>query len=156
VDWVMDVEEFKKGKPGKAVNKFQDAYESPSMGSLQQPLIEVSVPSELSGYRDYLRTVYTDAPSSPDYAKYRSQLENRFHQDFETLSVTAQPANQILVPIVKKILTAPKGSGYGFGIGTASIEAQGSRTHREYLDYLIGLSKLSARELGLRYRLALE
>ena len=41
-------------------------------------------------------------------------------------------------------------------MSAASIEAQGPRTHRKYLDYLIGISKLSARELGLRYRLNLE
>jgi hypothetical protein len=156
VDWVMDVEELKKGKPGKAVNKFQNAYELPSAGALAQPSIEISLPSKLSGYRDYLRTIYADAPKSADYAKRRDQLENRFHQDFETLSITERPANQILAPIVKKILTAPKGSGYGFGLSAASIDAQGSRTHREYLDYLIGLSKLSGRELGLRYRLNFE
>ena len=95
VDWVMDAEEFKKGKPGKAVNKFQAAYESPSVGASLQQKAEVSLPSKLSGYRDYLRTIYADAPGSADYAKYGNQLENRFHQDFETLSIAEKPVNEI-------------------------------------------------------------
>src|SRR5438309_1502886 len=54
-----------------------------------------------------------------------------------------------------RILTAPTGNGFGFGVAAGVIAAQGTRTPREYLDYLIGLTHVSASELGLRYRLDL-
>jgi hypothetical protein len=67
-----------------------------------------------------------------------------------------RPANEILIPILVDILTAPK-ADFGFGITTGSIDPQGSRTSRKYLDYLIGLAPgQSPRGPGLRYRLNLE
>jgi hypothetical protein len=49
-------------------------------------------------------------------------------------------------------LTAAPGTTFGFGVPAASIPARGNATARQYLDTLIGLTKLSAQELSLRYR----
>src|SRR4030095_14471208 len=61
--------------------------------------------------------------------------------------------NDILIDILKEILPAPVGFGYGFGVPLATIPPQGSMTHRDYLDLLIDLTGVSASELGKRYRL---
>ncbi len=50
---------------------------------------------------------------------------------------------------------APTGAGHGFGIVPATIEAKGERTHRQYVDYLIGLSGISGTALGHQFRLDL-
>jgi hypothetical protein len=168
VDWVTDPAEFKKGDPGAALAKFEGLYFSDGFtsaaGPTDQALDEMeklfdslfNEPTQQTLYRDYLRTIYTGAKGSADYEAYKKKLETRFHQNFETLDNTERPANEILIPILKEILTAPTGASYGFGIAASSIEPQGNRTHREYLDHLIGLTQISAREMGLRHRLDLE
>ena len=85
-----------------------------------------------------------------------ARLRNRLHQDFTLISTKEQPALLLLVGIVRAIVEAPAGTGYGFGIAPATIEAQGERTDREYLDYLISLTKQSEIELERRYRLNLQ
>jgi hypothetical protein len=123
--------------------------------------------SPLIGYRDYLRDRWIKNQRFQHQLGRRSPLElasvatmlrrlnNRFHQDFATTSTAMEPATRILATIVKKILVAPTGNGYGFGIAAAVIDPQGQRTHGEYLDYLISLTGVSAGELGKRYRLNL-
>lgn len=44
---------------------------------------------------------------------------------------------------------------FGFSIPDWMIEPQGDRTHREYLDYLVSLSKLTLPEFENRYRMNL-
>ncbi|HEX7317647.1 MAG TPA: hypothetical protein VF297_27340 [Pyrinomonadaceae bacterium] len=118
-------------------------------------------------YRNYLLTIYAGKPgtSKPDpqrpadpmtHDKFKARLETRFHQNFDTVDETPQPANKLLIPIVKTILTAAKGDQHGFGVKANAIQPQGQKSDREYLDYLISLSGLSARDLGLRYRVDLE
>ena len=109
--------------------------------------------AKLVQYRDYLRSIYTGPSNSNSYHAYRQKLERRFHQKFATTVTKQKPANQVLIPILKQILTAPRGIGYGFNISAGTIKPQGELSDREYLDYLIGLTNLSAKELGLRYRL---
>jgi Tc toxin complex TcA C-terminal TcB-binding domain len=125
--------------------------------------------ADLAGYRDYLRAVWAGvgttkfflSSSYPEDPKYPSEdaavtaLNTRFHQDFTTPDTTQRPANEVLIPIVKSILTKPTGKGHGFGIAPASITPQGDRTAREYLDYLIGLSGQTSPELRKRYRIDL-
>ncbi len=154
VDWMTDPAEIKQGKIGNGVGKFQDAYVDAGL-SAAAGAVAVAKPSDLSRYRDYLRTIFTGGTTSETYASNRKLLEERFKQNFTTMSIAPQPANAVLASIVKKILTAAPGQSYGFGISAATIEPKGERSAREYLDYLIDLSKVSARELGLRYRLDL-
>jgi hypothetical protein len=150
IGWVTDPMELKSAKVGPGTTKFQDAYATPAITAV------VSKPTDLSRYRDYLLAIWTGGPHAETAAENLGQLGTRFHQSFTTLDVTPRRANDVLAPILKKILGAPVGSGYGFGIAAAQIEPKGQRTSREYLDYLISLTKLSSRELGLRYRLDLE
>ncbi len=162
VDWVLDPALLQEASPEKAFAKAQDSYaHAPQFGDLAFPgtfgRAKPRVPTDASRYRDYLRSIFTGPRESDSYSEYLAKLENRFKQDFQTLDVDEKPANELCVGVVKKILQAAKGGAkYGFGIAAAAIEAQGERTNREYLDYLIGLTKLSARELGLRYRIDLE
>jgi hypothetical protein len=122
--------------------------------------------SPLVGYRDYLRDRWSDHErfepvlGGPDAevasrSTMLARLNGRFHQDFATKDTTDQPANQVLVGILLTALQAAPGTGYGFGLLPAAIEPQGERTHREYLDYLIGLSGIALEELEKRYRLNL-
>ena len=119
------------------------------------------------GYRDYLRDRWVDhmrlqhmlgqgTVEVATRATLIERLNNRFHQDFATGDTTDQPANRVLVRILLKVLPAPPGPGYGFGIAPAGIEPQGERSYREYLDYLISLTGLSLEELEKRYRLNLQ
>ena len=125
------------------------------------------VASPVVGYRDYLRDRWVDhqrteqqlggpninvATRNTMYAR----LRNRLHQDFTVISTKDQPALRLLVGILRSVVQAPTGAGYGFGIAPAAIEAQGERTDREYLDYLVSLTKLSQSELEKRYRLNLQ
>lgn len=117
--------------------------------------------SPLAGYRDYLVDIWVKRATQQiqrqplDAKGAVKQLNNRFHQDFNTSDTTQQPANRLVNGILQKILTAPAGNGFGFGLAAASIEGQGERTDREYLDYLISKTGETVRELENRYRLNL-
>jgi hypothetical protein len=154
VDWLLDPGEFKQGKPGAGLSKFEDAaIEGVHISEGTQAVIDKA--TDLSRYRDYLRAVYTGPAGGTDYAARKQNLERRFHQNFWTNEAGKVPANKILVPIVKAILSSPTDNSYGFGINTAQIAPQGERSDREYLEYLVSLSHLSLTEFGLRYRLAI-
>jgi hypothetical protein len=152
VDWVIDLEEIAKGNVGGGVTKFSDVYAD--MPSATQIGVRAAV-TDFGRYRDYLRTIFTDGTKSATFGANEALLKDRFQQDFETYDTAEKPANQILIGIVKAILQAPI-NGYGFGIPAASIQTQGTLTNREYLDYLIGLSQLTAVEFGRRYRIDLK
>jgi hypothetical protein len=157
VDWTMDLNDFRQGNVGLAVNKFDERYRGIGDVIGLFPRYE----DDLTRYRDYLRAIWPTwitkvvyvEPQGWTEQKALDQLRDRFHQNFFTLDTSQQPANKVLISILTEILTAAKGNIWGFGIAPASIQPQGTRTPREYLDYLIGLTGLSARELGLRYRL---
>ncbi len=157
VDWVLDPMEIKKGKPGPGLDKFTSLYlqgvQAPDQGELEKQIDHwLHAASERSRYRDYLRTIYTGPTDSFDYTTRLKKLETRFHQNFETFDSDDQPANEVLIGILTEILKAKTGVEYGFGMAASSIEARGERTAREYLDYLIGLTKLPTQELRNRYR----
>ncbi|TDD94338.1 hypothetical protein [Actinomadura rubrisoli] len=110
-------------------------------------------------YRDYLRKTWTNMVGRVVVITTRiteeqalQQLTNRFHQDFTVSGTDSRPANEILIPILREILTAPTGGTFGFGVPPEQIPARGDATARTYLDTLIGLTKISAAELSLRYR----
>lgn len=161
VDWVTEPTEFLRGNPGAAIAKFQDLYTADARRTGSDVIGRVPM-TDQGRYRDYLRSIWVNSIAPPednlphDPSVAIALLSQRFHQDFETYNDALQPANPILIDIVKEILTANQGSDYGFGIPASTIEDQKQRTPRQYLDYLIKLTKLSATELGLRYRLDLQ
>ncbi|MFG2974487.1 hypothetical protein ACGFYY_16030 [Streptomyces sp. NPDC048331] len=117
-------------------------------------------------YRDYLRSVFVlfahqqklgasaDATQFPTVVE--QQLKRRFFQDFATTDRTETPLNQLLIPLVTAILTAPTGSGFGFGVPAANIPAQGGLTRRAHLDALLALAPTALpAEFANRYRLPL-
>ena len=116
-------------------------------------------------YRDYLRSVFVlfvhqqklgrNADPATFPALVERQLTRRFFQDFRTADRTEVALNRLLVPIVGAILTAPIGSGFGFGIAPASLPAQGTRTDRQHLDALLALATVNVQEFANRYRLPL-
>ncbi len=154
VDWTIDPNQFTAG-PAAAITANQSHYYGPLP---QGGPFHVIVRPEL-GYRDYLRTQWTAMDSLVVYvqphqltqAQSEQQLRNRFHQDFRTQDTSWVAANEILIPILTEILTAPA-ADFGFGLTTAQIPPRGAATARQYLSTLIGLTKLSAQELTLRYR----
>ena len=116
-------------------------------------------------YRDYLRSVFVlfahqqklgigaDPKTFPDIVE--RQLLRRFFQDFRTSDRTEVPLVRLLVPIVTSILTASTGSGFGFGIATAALPTQGTKTDREHLDALLAAAPITVEEFANRYRLPL-
>ncbi|HLX58261.1 MAG TPA: hypothetical protein VKR83_14675 [Ktedonobacteraceae bacterium] len=154
VDWTVDSTLFQKS-PAEAITINQAEYYGPYPLTIPTPefLLEL-------GYRDYLRTRWTNMITLVEYVtplalteqQAQQQLRNRFHQDFTTQDTTTVVANEILIPILTEILTSATGNTFGFGIPTAKIPLRGSATARQYLDTLIGLTGVSAQELSLRYR----
>jgi hypothetical protein len=167
VDWVVDLTGFQLANPAAAISAFQDLYRSVPFATTRMDTRK-DLGEKFDDpirYRDYLRAIWTTIalhdfePIFRDRAHEEAalaQLNVRFHQDFLTKELTERPANEILISIVREILVATEGGYYGFGIPSATIAARGTRTARQYLDYLISLTKLSAQELGLRYRLNLD
>jgi len=157
-DWLIDPDAIADGRLGKAVERFKDIHRK-GPGGLDVYIDfdpEWILPTgTLVGYRDYLRTIFTGATDSDGYGQYLGNLQARYKQDFQTKNGTDQPTNEIVVDIVREFLIAPTGADHGFGFDPSSIEAQGDRTPREYLDYLIGLSGLSPTALGHHTRLDL-
>ncbi len=159
VDWGMDLNEFRDGNVAAAVGKYAEAYRAGAVAEALLPFLK----TDLSRYRNYLREIWPAWATKVVYIRPHQltpqqaldQLRNRFHQDFFTHDAALRSANEVLIPILKEILTAPPGNTWGFGLASAAIPPQGTQTPRQYLDVLIGLTGLSATELGLRYRLDL-
>ena len=138
-----------------------DPYTKPGVG---WELFGWSLPDDQS-YRDYLRSVFVlfvhqqklggNADPATFPAVVERQLRRRFFQDFRTADRTEVPLNRLLLPIVAAILTAPVGPGFGFGIASASLPVQGTRTDRQQLDALLALATVSVQEFANRYRLPL-
>ena len=155
VDWVIDPMLFENGDFGGAINKFSDHYKFNDTPLHRE--------TDLTLYRDYLLAIWTTYATkivyvSPNHLTEKqalAQLETRFHQNFRTFDEKPRNANTVLIQIVRTLLSAPKGKGFGFGVAAASIAAQGTRAPRVYLDELISLSHVSPTEMGLRYRLDL-
>lgn len=156
----LGVDQLERGDAVGAINH----YLKPDTGIAIDKVPWVASP--LVGYRDYLRDRWIDHQrieqqlGAPDLAVATratmiARLNARFHQDFAVISTKHQPASQLLAGILLKILAAPTGTGYGFAVVPATIEAQGERSNGEYLDYLISLTKQSRAELENRYRLNL-
>lgn len=123
------------------------------------PAVHSWDPVAMVAYRDHLRGTWTNMVGRVVVDTKRiseqqalQQLANRFHQDFTVSSTESRPVNEILIPILREILTAPAGGTFGFGVPAAQIPARGDAPARRYLDTLIGLTKVSAAELSLRYR----
>lgn len=157
VDWIIDPESLRKGNPAEAMDHFSDQY-----NLKYGPAEKISFPeTDLTRYRDYLLAIWTSLASRVIYltgvrltpTEALQQLSTRFHQNFKTRNDTPVTANAVVIDILKTILTSPKGSGVGFGVSPAAIPPLGGKTPRAYLDELIGLSGVSAQELGFRYRI---
>lgn len=153
------VDRFRQGDWLGGVNQY---IEQPSLfpgliGGVESPLI---------GYRDYLRNGWADNQrfehvlggmhkEVASRATMIQRLNHRFHQDFESWDTSEVLANRICVAILLKMLSAPTDSGYGYNIAAASIQPQGTRSDRDYLDYLISLTGEKLEELEKRYRISL-
>lgn len=157
----VNPEKFKVGDTIGGVNDFLNGGVSSEFSEIFPWLFSPAV-----GYRDYLRDrwcdnqriEHVDFEPNAEVASLETmvkRLNNRFHQDFSTHNEKKQPANTLLIPILLKALLAPTGAGYGFGRAPVSIDPQGERTHREYLDHLISLTGITLKELEKRYRLNL-
>jgi hypothetical protein len=153
VDWTIDPGLLSRGDLGAAIDKYVGQY---SPGAFT-----VVVRDDLGLYRDYLRAIWTTnaakvvyvAPHQLTEAQALDQLTSRFHQNFLTNDDAPVPVAEAQIPIVTDILTAPTGKGFGFGLASASLPAQGAESAQAYLAALIALSGLTATEFGLRYRL---
>lgn len=138
-----------------------DPYIKPGLG---WEIFPWALPDDQS-YRDYLRSVFVlfaqqqkwgvGADPAKHAAIVERQLKRRFFQNFRTTNRTEVPLNTLLVPIVTSILTAPKGSGFGFGIAAAALPAQGTKPDRVHLDALLAKAPVNVQEFANRYRLPL-
>ena len=138
-----------------------DPYINPGLG---WEIFPWALPDDQS-YRDYLRSVFVLFAQQQKYgvgadpAKHSAiverQLKRRFFQDFRTTDRTEVPLNKLLVPIVTSILTAPKGSGFGFALAAGALPAQGTKPDRVHLDALLTKAPVDVQEFANRYRLPL-
>ena len=160
LDLKLDPERLATGDVIGGVNHFID-------DPVFQPGLFPWLDLPITGYRDYLRDRWTEPQrfeqvlGGPDKevasrATMIARLNHRFHQDFATHDTKLQPANRVLVAIVLRMLSAPTGSGYGFGVAAATIAPQGAMPNREYLDQLIGLTGKPLEEIEKRFRLNLQ
>ena len=138
------------GRLGRAVTVFKDPAKLGEFvgdfGSLY-PWVRAS---DLSLYRDYLRSVWVSAAQKmyedtlhipkPAVSLLERQLDERFQQDFHTHNDASQPAAKLLTPLLASILARPIARG-GFGLGAAGIPPQAALSDADYLQVLIGKSK---------------
>ncbi|MCV7401166.1 peptidoglycan-binding protein [Mycobacterium fragae] len=131
--------------------------------TITEPLaVKTIAPDQLIGYRDYLLGVWADIgkfdpPASPTPLtpeQTRQQLTNRFHQDFTTTDVSGAPANELLIPILERVLTDPTPTGFGLPASALPTRLP-DESARDYLDALIATSGKTPTELGLRCRVDL-
>ncbi len=160
IDWPIDLDELGHKRIGPALGKAQPMASAALGEALALGKVDSLVPAtpkggELIAYRDYLREIVLGAPA-PGVREPFVKLNRRFHQNFGTQDLSRQPTNRILIGILKAILVAPAGPGYGFGLAESDIAPQGDRSDREALDALIERSGVDAHTLGLRYRLSLD
>ncbi|NJM97251.1 MAG: hypothetical protein HC800_08795 [Phormidesmis sp. RL_2_1] len=165
-DVLLDVEAFTQGDAKVGVNRFFGRESLADITELKQrsPNLFERFPwlrNSLTDYRDYLVDIWVKRATQNiqgqnlDANGAIEQLTHRFHQDFSTTQSTLQPACRVINTLLLNILSAPTGSGFGFAIAPATIEVQGDRSDRTYLDYLISLTGLTQQELENRYRLDL-
>jgi hypothetical protein len=109
-------------------------------------------PIDLIRYRNYLLNLWTRRYGVIKDAAI-ADLNRRFHQDFETMATELEPADDLVNKTLTEILVAAGDANYGFEIPPSTIAPRGGRTSREYQAYLIKQTRLSAREISLRYRL---
>jgi hypothetical protein len=144
VDWIMQPAWFESGAPGAALDEFHPLFDMHFTSGDQGPLADVAAARphdiqldvfgndvDLVNYRDYLRGIWTtlarnvfgvDAEPGLGASQALNRLEVRFQQDFRTTRTDPQPANDALIPIVTRILTAPADTPYGLGLAAASLE----------------------------------
>src|SRR5205814_7422454 len=164
-DQFLETTSLASGSLGRAVTTFKDEANIGKFvgdfGSLYPWLRE----SDLSLYRDYLRGVwvaaaqkmYEDAlhAGKPAVSLLERQLDERFQQDFHTHNDASQPAAKLLTPLLASILARPIARG-GFGVGAAGIPPQAALSDADYLQVLIGKSKVTAKELRNRFRVSFD
>ncbi|WP_410614215.1 hypothetical protein [Amycolatopsis sp. lyj-109] len=161
VDWPIDFGALGQTGISDVLNKYADRFTTDRL--LDGPLIGAL--TSAIGYRDYLLGVWAKLCAYDDYwlqqggekpltgAQARAQLTARFHQDFTTRDTMEKPAGELAIGVVVRILTEPAPTGYG--LPAASLPERGEADARSYLDSLIVLSGVPARELGLRFRIDL-
>lgn len=124
--------------------------------------------SDLELYRDYLRGTWVTAARAmhrhvplisggslevPSESSLVAQLGTRFHQNFLTSDTSVVPVHQLLLPIIRDVLTSPTARG---GLGMTTVPDQGDRSDAEHVGALVALSGLSPTELRNRFRVEFE
>jgi hypothetical protein len=160
VDWPLDLQKIGRGAIAAGVNASADLFKKGGrdLGAILNQLCK----DPLIGYRDYLVGVWGKMAKQDWYWAYQGtltfnqaldQLTNRFHQDFTTIDTTRTDAGELAIITVTRLLTEPAPTGLGVAAGT--LPARGADTSTTYLQKLVAVSGVSARELGLRYRINL-
>jgi hypothetical protein len=151
VDWRINTSDILGGSLGAAVVNLQNVFRTAPWNGTDH--INVVDYNDYAGYRDYLVDTWFSASYTDDRDAAVALITARYHQDFTTVDTNPQTANEIVINSLRTALTSSSAAGHGFGVDPANIQARGARSAREYLDYLISLTHLSAAELGLRYRI---
>ncbi len=153
------------GNVGRAIKHFNDDANLAKLVSDINHVFPWVVDTDLSLYRDYLRGVWVVSAqkmavdiagvAKPAVSLLERQLDERFQQDFHTHNDTSKPAAKLLVPLLTALLSRPIARG-GFGVSAAGIPAQGALSDADYLQALVGMSKVSAKELRNRFRVSFD
>jgi hypothetical protein len=161
----IDTTSLEEGNVRRAVTHFADERKLGKFLPSPDKIFPWLRDSDRSLYRDYLRGVWVAAAqkmyeeltsiAKPSASALEEQLDERFEQDFHTSDDTSSPAAKLLIPLLVSILTRDEKRG-GFGFKPADIPAQGTQINDEYLQVLIGTSKVSAQELRNRFRVSFD
>jgi hypothetical protein len=154
VDWPLDAGVIAGGHVGEGLTTFEGNYAT-KPGDAIIDFGGIVEKSSLARYRDYLREILLEGPNGIDAGDPRpsalSQLTYRFHQRFTGYDETLQPANEVVINVVRSVLITARPGGFAAPLG--SIAPRGARTSRQYLDYLIGLTGLRGDEFTKRFRI---
>jgi hypothetical protein len=176
----VDLKALGRGETEVALNVFRNFDLFEKFGSQVGELINIEIDwrpdldwlpvqkSDKELYRDYLRGVWITSAKAmhrhiprisggsltpPADSALESQLDIRFHQNFRTSMTAEVPVHQIHMPIIRDALTAGTDRG---GFGLVTVPPQGDQSDFEYVQTLMSLSGVSARELRNRLRVDFE
>jgi Tc toxin complex TcA C-terminal TcB-binding domain len=161
----VDVKSLSKGDLKKAASRYLNVQNVLSDRGIFGTFPALTTSNEAL-YRDYLRGVWVTAaqnmyaevaggPVTASAATLEAQLDARFHQDFHVGDNKPQPVAKLLIKLLISVLVAPS-NREGFGIAAGAIPAQGTSSDDDYLQALIGITRVSAQELRNRYRVSFD
>jgi hypothetical protein len=115
----MDPEKRDREGPGSAIERLKTV---PGLG-----VGDAALTSDLARYPDCLSNILLPLikklkPRACTADDWNTELERRFHQDFETMDTRDQPLALLFILQVKRFLKALPGPELGFGLDASAVQ----------------------------------